>query len=195
VPAPFGSFRVAISGARYDYRNALDTAMLPSLMVKLSRPGVAGNDRTGLARILPSLLPSLTQASLIASALIVSYGYPFLFGLAAYGYFATTTVLTFITQRIVDLIAESTIAERDPFILIKSSVTVSVSALLILAGLRFLFPVYLQAAFDLPLFISLVVSTIVLNLMFQIGSRVSQFLYASTFATVHLAMTLICRWH
>lgn len=165
--------------------------MLPPILVKSSRPGAAGNSRTALVRILPSLLPILTQASLIASALIVSYGYPFLFGLATYGHFATTTVLTFITQRIVDLIAESTIAERDPFILIKSSLTVSVSALLILAIVRFLFPIALQTTFDLPLFISLVVSTIVLNLMFQIGSRVAQFLYAATFATVHLAMTVI----
>lgn len=172
------------------YRNALDIVMLPLSLAKSLRSGASGNALTGIAKFIPALLPSLTQASLIGSALIVSYGYPLLFGLTAYGHFATATVLTFITQRIVDLIAESTIAERDPSNLVKSSLIVSACALLILAAGRYFFPTVLQAVFDLKLFLSLVISTVVLNLMFQIGSRVAQFFYAAAFALLHLVITL-----
>lgn len=138
-----------------------------------------------------AVLPTLTQVSLVGSALIVSYGYPLLFGLAVYGQFATATVLTFITQRIVDLIAESTIAERDPFALVKSSLIVSACALALLAGARLLFPAALPTVFDLRLFLSLAASTIILNLIFQIGSRIAQFLYAAAFGTLHLVITII----
>lgn len=144
-----------------------------------------------MTKRLNSLLPTLTQASLVGSALIVSYGYPLLFGLTVYGHFAAATVLTFITQRIVDLIAESTIAERDPFALVKSSLIVSACALALLAGVRFFFPAVLPTVFDLGLFLSLAASTVVLNLMFQIGGRVTQFLYAMAFGTLNLATTLI----
>lgn len=137
-----------------------------------------------------TLLPTLTQISLVGSALIVSYGYPLLFGLSIYGHFATATVLTFITQRIVDLIAESTIAERDPFALVISSLIVSGGALALLAGIRFVLPTALPALFDLPLFLSLAASTVILNLMFQIGGRVTQFLYAAAFGALNLLVTL-----
>lgn len=144
-----------------------------------------------MARTLTALLPTLTQGALVGSALIVSYGYPLLFGLTVYGQFATATVLTFITQRIVDLIAESTIADRDPFALVKSSLIVSACALALLAAARFLFPAALPTVFDLRLFLSLAASTVILNLMFQIGGRVTQFLYAAAFGTLNLVITLI----
>jgi len=143
-----------------------------------------------MTRSLNALLPTLTQASLVGSALIVSYGYPLLFGLSVYGHFAAATVLTFITQRIVDLIAESTIAERDPFTLVKSSLIVSACALALLTGVRFFFPAALPTVFDLGLFLSLAASTVVLNLMFQIGGRVTQFLYAIAFGALNLVTTL-----
>lgn len=136
------------------------------------------------------LLPIMTQLSLIGSAMIVSYGYPFLFGLGAYGSFAAASALTFIVQRIVDLIAETTLSERDPLKLLKSSAIVAAIVLGLLLTTRALVPAAMAVPFDLRLFGSVFLSTVVLNLTFQVGTPMTQFLYAVMFGGYNLVVTL-----
>lgn len=143
-----------------------------------------------VTRNLAYLLPTITQLSLIGSAMIVSYGYPLLFGLSAYGTFAAATSLTFIVQRLVDLIAESTLAERDPFKLVKSSVILAASAMLLLLVTRSIIPSVAAVPFDLLLFASVFLSTVILNLCFQIGTPTIQSLYAISFGACNLLTTL-----
>lgn len=145
---------------------------------------------SGATRNLAYLLPTITQLSLIGSAMIVSYGYPLLFGLSAYGTFAAATSLTFIVQRLVDLIAELTLAERDPFKLVKSSLILAAGAMLLLLVTRAIIPSVAAVPFDLLLFASVFLSTVILNLCFQIGTPTTQSLYAISFGACNFLTTL-----
>jgi hypothetical protein len=146
--------------------------------------------RAYATRYFARLLPIMTQLALIGSAVIVSYGYPFLFGLSAYGSFAAASALTFIVQRIVDLIAETTISEREPLKLVKSSAIVAAIALGLLLTTRALIPAVMAVPFNLLLFVSVFLSTVTLNLTFQVGTPVIQFLYAVSFGGFNLGVTL-----
>ncbi|WP_305097525.1 hypothetical protein [Croceibacterium aestuarii] len=123
--------------------------------------------------------------------MIVSYGYPLLFGLTVYGTFVGATALTFVVQRIVDLIAESTLAERDPGKLIRSSTVTAACALAALAAVRSFVPGAANVPFDLPLFITVFLSTVVLNLCFQIGTPVAQLSYAVAYGAINFSVSAV----
>jgi|TARA_R110002049_G_scaffold76888_2_gene197178 hypothetical protein len=132
----------------------------------------------------------ITQLCLIASAVFVSFGLPFIFGLTAYGVFVATTALTFIIQKAIDLTIESILIEKNVRKLILSTAIAVGVAALMAAILNQIFPgSYFQI--DYLLLAAMVASTSILNLIFMLGNSVWQMLYAALFVLASLAFTAL----
>lgn len=129
------------------------------------------------------LVSIVTQLSLVASGLLVTFGYPLVFGFDAYGAFASACALTFVVHRIVDLTLESMIANRS----IYDIIIVSVSIFFFILALTILTSYFVtldESMINYELFFSLVYSTTVLNIIFKIGNIYKQAFFATMFLLI-----------
>jgi hypothetical protein len=130
------------------------------------------------------------QAMWIFIGFFVLTAFPLLFGISAYGKFAATTALTFIAQKIIDLAVESNIADVNYRNTIRSAVY---AAIIVLVPLAIIDVSSTSEIYQVEYFLlmSLIFSSIILNLSFQLLSAITRALYLTAFAFLAVLISLI----
>lgn len=143
-----------------------------------------------ISKVLRRFSPALTQLFLVASTTVISVGYPVIFGLHAYGVFASAVALTFIIHRTADLMIESTIASHRLGDFVRSSLTIFLVITLGNLAIETFAP---PSPFKIDYFVlfSLLYSTVVLNFIFKTGDTFRQALFAGGFLFTTLMTTVI----
>lgn len=115
--------------------------------------------------------------------------FPLLFGMEAYGKFAATTAMTFIAQKVIDLMVESNITSGNYRNMIRSA---AYAAVLVLTPLIFVDATSESAVLKVEylLLVSLIASNIVLNMSFQVLTAVSRAVYLTIFSTLTVGISL-----
>lgn len=141
-----------------------------------------------VSKVLGRFYPALTQLFLVASTTVISVGYPIVFGLHAYGVFASAVALTFIIHRTADLTIESTIASHRLPDFARTSFTIFVIVTLVNVAIGYVAP---PSPFRIDYFVlfSLLYSTVILNFIFKTGDTVRQTVFAAAFLSITLVVT------
>ena len=131
-----------------------------------------------MTKFIENYAATISQMFFVASAVFSGLGFPYIFGVEAYGAFVGAATLTLIVQRLTDLMIEPLIGERDPRKLIIIAITSFALAVLASLALRQIDSSY---QINLLLLLSLLSSTVVLNLIFQSRDQILQLIYSIVF--------------